>query len=298
MEGIDNNSIANESHLNQNYPIRSNVGISTFEIAQEDLEEGPLRMDCTATGVDDTEVIHFIEKSVLSEGYYDYYDQVLPTIFEHPNMSKAAEPCPQSSSNVNFSIVETNILWVENSATGMFLPVRKRASVTETILDQNATSNVEDDDKRLENVSFLPKINLTDDKHKPEEEETLLIPPHPPMNKAAQEQQSVSTRGDEWTVVTMEYQNFNFMKRLFFLFFQVNVICQRKIILIIFPLGYSGGVLFCHVLFSNFFGNGSKFPSVTILMFNRMVIILHYLIFINRWLKRFDVSTISSRPFP
>jgi hypothetical protein len=95
MEGTDNNSIANESHLNQNYPIRSNVGISTFEIAQEDLEEGPLRMDCTATGVDDTEVIHFIEKSVLSEGYYDYYDQVLPTIFEHPNMSKATVPCPR-----------------------------------------------------------------------------------------------------------------------------------------------------------------------------------------------------------
>jgi hypothetical protein len=115
----------------------------------------------------------------------------------------------------------------------MFLPVRKRASATETILDQNATSNVEDDDKRLENASFLPKINLTDDKHKSEEEETLLIPPHPPMNKAAQEQQSVSTRGEEWTVVTMEYQNFNFMKRLFFLFFQVNVIYQRSFIFVI-----------------------------------------------------------------
>jgi hypothetical protein len=86
------NSDPNQEGL-QNGNLNQNVGnntsnISTFEIAQEDLEEGPLRMDCTSNGIDDSDVLHFIEKYALNEGFYDYYNQTLQNIFEHPNMSK------------------------------------------------------------------------------------------------------------------------------------------------------------------------------------------------------------------
>jgi hypothetical protein len=112
---------------------------------------------------------------------------------------------------------------VENSATGMFIPVRKRTNATETIMNQkSSTTAVEDEDKGLENVPLLPKINLDDNNNKEGEDETLLIPPNPPPTQSYTALQPQRNKNEEWTVISMEYQNFNFMKRLFFLFFQVS----------------------------------------------------------------------------
>ncbi len=61
---------------------------TALEISADDVEEGPIRIDYTTTGVDDIELLHFIEKFALNDGFYDYYNQLLPTVFEHPNMSK------------------------------------------------------------------------------------------------------------------------------------------------------------------------------------------------------------------
>jgi hypothetical protein len=61
----------------------------SFEIMGEDIEEGvPLQMNLTSTGLDDADVLRYVEKFVLNEGFYDFYNQTLPAVFEHPNMSE------------------------------------------------------------------------------------------------------------------------------------------------------------------------------------------------------------------
>mmetsp|Transcript_15894 Transcript_15894/g.17213 ORF Transcript_15894/g.17213 Transcript_15894/m.17213 type:complete len:206 (+) Transcript_15894:4951-5568(+) len=176
---------------------------TALEISADDVEEGPIRIDYTTTGVDDIELLHFIEKFALNDGFYDYYNQLLPTVFEHPNM-------------------KTNILWVENPTTGVFHPVNKR-TIAESMIAKTGTSSsdaIEGEDQQLENLPLIPKINLLEESSNGTDD--LLVPPNPSYSNAvpATDHAVPPSANDQWVIIRMEYHHFNFMKRLLFLFFQ------------------------------------------------------------------------------
>jgi hypothetical protein len=104
----------------------------------------------------------------------------------------------------------------------MFIPVKKRSAADALVSKHNSTDpSVETDEKQLENVPFSAKINLNDDPRADNENE-MLLPPRPPVSTALQNESNQRTgRSNDWTSVTMEYQNFSFLKRMAFVFFQV-----------------------------------------------------------------------------
>jgi hypothetical protein len=221
--------------------------IYNFEIMGEDIEEGvPLQMNLSSTGLEDTDVLRYIEKFVLNEGFYDFYNQTLPNVFEHPNMSVyllISKLC------LLLFFIETNLLWTEDPATGIFIPVKKRSAADSLVSQHNsAEQTVEADDKQLENVPFFSKINLNDDSNADNENE-MLFPPRPPVNSAQQNEldQRIG-RSDDWIVVTMEYQNFSFLKRMAFVFFQVFSCGLLRSFYDMFK-GYLSRILFRYLLY-------------------------------------------------
>lgn len=74
----------------------------------------------------------------------------------------------------------------------------------------------ESSNNELENPPFNSKITLQNPISE-QHDENVSVPPEPP-----QKEMNRLDGGDDWTIIRMEYKNFNFMKRIFFLFFQVR----------------------------------------------------------------------------
>jgi hypothetical protein len=126
-------------------------------------------------------------------------------------------------------------LWVENPLTGGFVPVRADTSSALQAASTSSSSSSaaaktkqqqqqqqqqrQDDDRQLENTPLIPKLSHGD--IGTGKETLLFVPPHATSLKDIDEVFSK----DEWTKVRMEYKSFSFVKRLFYLFFQVRIVC-------------------------------------------------------------------------
>ncbi len=71
-------------------------------------------------------------------------------------------------------------------------------------------------DNILENTPLIPKLD-TADLGQEEGAKTLFVPPPAPVLNDI----NSTYQADPWTLVTMEYRNFAFVKRCIFLIFQV-----------------------------------------------------------------------------
>ncbi len=113
--------------------------------------------------------------------------------------------------------------------TGKFHPVRKNGKAAENIItESNNPNNLVEQENILENIPLIPKINLNDDAENQTPSganEAILVPPNPQVAHISLKNDNRElTERDEWTIMTMEYRNSNFRKRLFFLFFQVCLV--------------------------------------------------------------------------
>lgn len=99
----------------------------------------------------------------------------------------------------------SNILWVENPINGNFIPVQKDKSKGTAITKK---SSANEDGRGLENVPLIP--HLSPDEINNEQDQSLTLPPPP----------AYSIMNDRWTMISMEFRNFIFFKRLLYLLIQ------------------------------------------------------------------------------
>eukprot|EP00981_Chlorochromonas_danica_P001097 scaffold247_cov172-Ochromonas_danica.AAC.12 len=149
--------------------------------------------------LDDRDLLDFIEKHLVTrEGHPEYYLTLMQDMFSDPTL-------PIS-----------NTIFVENAVTGTFSALSTGPS--HATREKAVSKGMKDENKLLENV---PKGSGDGSNDYPElGKKALLVPPFPMRISVSEADEMQARKTDEWTLVTMEYRNFAFMRRLGFLIFQ------------------------------------------------------------------------------
>lgn len=106
---------------------------------------------------------------------------------------------------------------MENPVSGTFSAVTTGAAA-QALSSNLDRSHLDDENRKLENA---PKQG--DGGDYPElGKKALLAPPNPVKVSANDAEDMQARKADEWALVTMEYRNFAFIRRLGFLVFQVS----------------------------------------------------------------------------
>ena len=106
-------------------------------------------------------------------------------------------------------------LFVENPITGRFQGVPNVAASQANQQGQEK-ARVDENDAKLHQVPAVPKL----DGDTPAKPTALNIPPS--ASTKARKSEDFFHRSEEWEVVSMEYRNFAFVKRMVFLLFQAS----------------------------------------------------------------------------